>query len=173
MNIHGIPVLGTVENLPLICEEKDIEEIAIALPSASPKQLRNVIQVCQGTKVRFRTVPSITDIASGKFRVSQIRDVDINDLLGREAVQLNPDEIQEFLTDKVILVTGAGGSIGSEMARQVCHFAPKLLLLVEQAENALFFIERELRASFSDVQMQAIICDITDRQRVEKIFEQY
>jgi len=88
INIHGLPVLGTVEQLPEICEKHAIDEIAIAIPSASHKQLRRVIQVCEGAKIRFRTVPSITDIASGKFRVSQIRDVDINDLLGRKAVQL-------------------------------------------------------------------------------------
>ena len=148
INIHGIPVLGTVEQLPKICADRNIEEIAIAMPSATHQQLRRVIQVCEGTKIRFRTVPSITDIASGKFRVSQIRDVDINDLLGREAVQLDLDLIEAFAKDKIILVTGAGGSIGSEMCRQLCNFKPKLLLLVEQAENPLFYIERELHRNF-------------------------
>ena len=137
-HIHGIPILGTVEQLPETCEERKIEEIAIAMPSASPQQLRRVIQVCEGTKIRFRTVPSITDIASGKLRVSQIRDVDINDLLGREAVKLDMNLIEAFARDKIILVTGAGGSIGSEMCRQLCNFNPKLLLLIEQAENPLF-----------------------------------
>ncbi|MHC4545102.1 MAG: nucleoside-diphosphate sugar epimerase/dehydratase, partial [Planctomycetota bacterium] len=124
--IHGLPVLGTVEELPKICEDQNIEEIAIAMPSASHKERRRVVQVCSGTKIRFRTVPSITDIASGKLSVSQIRNVDINDLLGREAVELDLDLIEAFLKDKTILVTGAGGSIGSEMCRQVCNFNPKL-----------------------------------------------
>jgi len=172
-NIHGIPVLGTVEQLPEVCEERNIEEIAIAMPSASHQQLRRVVQVCEGTKIRFRTVPSITDIASGKFRVSQIRDVDINDLLGREAVQLDLDVIEDFARDKTILVTGAGGSIGSEMCRQLCNFTPKLLLLIEQAENPLFYIERELRKQFPTVRINALICNITDRTRVDKIFENY
>jgi FlaA1/EpsC-like NDP-sugar epimerase len=172
-HIHGIPILGTVEQLPGICEERKIEEIAIAMPSASPKQLRRVIQVCEGTKIRFRTVPSITDIASGKLRVSQIRDVDINDLLGREAVKLDTDLIENFAKGKIILVTGAGGSIGSEMCRQLCNFNPKLLLLVEQAENPLFYIERELRKQFVDVTIKAIICDITDKTRVDEIFREY
>jgi len=171
VNIHGVPVLGIVEELPKICKEKDIEEIAIAMPSATAKQLRRVVQICEGAKVRFRTVPSVADIASGKYRVSQIRTVDINDLLGRQAVQLDLDIVEQFLKNKVILVTGAGGSIGSEMCRQVCNFGPKLLLLVEQAENALFFIERELRASFPQVAMESLICDIADKQRVEQIFE--
>lgn len=173
VNIHGIPVLGNVDELPAICKEKNIEEIAIAMPSATAKQLRKVVQICEGAKVRFRTVPSVADIASGRFRVSQIRDVEINDLLGREAIQLDLATIGELLDGKVILVTGAGGSIGSEMCRQVCHFQPQLLLLVEQAENSLFFIERELRKSFPQVAMEAIICDITDKKRVEQIFEKF
>ena len=172
-NIHGIPVLGPVEQLPEVCEERNIEEIAIAMPSSSHQQLRRVIQVCEGTKIRFRTVPSITDIASGKFRVSQIRDVDINDLLGRETVQLDLDLIEAFAKDKTILVTGAGGSIGSEMCKQLCNFTPKLLLLIEQAENPLFYIERELRKQFPAVLIKALICNITDRTRVDEIFENY
>ena len=173
IDIHGIPVLGTVEQLPGICTERNIDEIAIAMPSATHHQLRRVVQVCEGTKIRFRTIPSITDIASGKFRVSQIRDVDINDLLGREAVQLELDQIEEFARDKTILVTGAGGSIGSEMCRQLCNFAPKVLLLIEQAENPLFYMERELRKKFPSVRIEAIICNITDKSRVDEIFEHY
>lgn len=171
--IHGLPVLGTVENLPKICESRNIEEIAIAMPSASHQQLRRVIQVCEGTKIRFRTVPSITDIASGKFRVSQIRDVDINDLLGRESVQLDLGLIEAFVRGKTILVTGAGGSIGSEMCRQLCNFKPELLLLVEQAENPLFYIERELHKQFPTVNIKPVICNITDKTRVDEVFERY
>jgi len=171
--IHGLPILGTVEELPKISKTRNIEEIAIAMPSASPAQLRRVVQVCTGTKIRFRTVPSITDIASGKFTVSQIRDVDISDLLGREVVELDLDLIEAFIRGKIILVTGAGGSIGSEMCRQVCNFSPKLLLLVEQAENPLFYIERELHNQFPDIAMKAIICNITDKMRVKEVFERY
>ncbi len=171
--IHGIQVLGRVDQLSKICEEHSIKEIAIAMPSASHKELRRVIRVCEGAKIRFRTVPSLTDIASGKFRVSQIRDVDINDLLGREAVELDLDLIEGFLRDKIILVTGAGGSIGSEMCRQVCNFKPKLLLLVEQAENPLFYIERELHRRFPEARIETIICNITDRVRVEEVFKKY
>lgn len=171
--IHGIPVLGTVSELPEICEERSIEEIAIAIPSATQAQLRHVVQVCKGTKIRFRMVPSITDIASGKLKVSQIRDVDINDLLGRSVVQLDLDMIEKFLKNKVICVTGAGGSIGSEMCRQVCLFEPKLLLLIEQAENPLFHIERELRKNLPDVNIVAVICDIADKFRVDEIFSKY
>ena len=173
ISIHGISVLGTTEQLPQVCQKQKIDEIAIALPSATHKELRRVVQICQGTKIRFRTVPSITDIASGKFKVSQIRDVDIDDLLGRDVVQLDLDLIEKFLKDKVILVTGAGGSIGSEMCRQVCNFGPKQLLLVEQAENPLFYIDRELGDSFPQVAIKALVCNITNKARVEQIFEKY
>ena len=171
--IHGLPVLGTLEQLPKICEDRKIEEIAIAVPSATAAELRRVVQVCEGTKIRFRTVPSITDIASGKFSVSQIRDVDINDLLGREAVELDLDLIEAFAKDKTILVTGAGGSIGSEMCRQVCNLNPKLLLLIEQAENPLFYVEQELHKQFPAVCIETLICNITDKIRVDEIFEKY
>lgn len=173
MNIHGVKVLGTVAELPRISKKHNVEEIAIALPGANRQQLRHVVQVCQGTKIRFRTVPSITDIASGKLRVSQIRDVDIGDLLGRDVIELDLDQIETFLKDKIILVTGAGGSIGSEMCRQVCKFGPKHLLLVEQAENPLFFIERELKKDFPNVPMTALIRDITNKSRLRQIFEKY
>jgi FlaA1/EpsC-like NDP-sugar epimerase len=173
MSIHGITVLGTVDELPKICQKHNIEEIAIAMPSANRQQLRGVVQICQGTKIRFRTVPSITDIASGKLKVSEIRDVDINDLLGRDVVQLDLELIEKFLKDKVILVTGAGGSIGSEMARQVCVFSPRELVLLEQAENPLFFIDRELTARFPDVTTKAVVCDIADKGRLEQVFGEH
>ena len=173
IRIHGLGVLGTVDQLPSICNERNIDEIAIAMPSATHQQLRHVIQVCEGTNLRFRTVPSITDIATGKLRVSQIRDVDINDLLGREAVQLDLHLVEQFVKDKVVFVTGAGGSIGSEMCRQVCNFKPKLLLLVEQAENPLFHISNELRKDFPKVNMVSVICDITDNCRVNQVFREY
>jgi FlaA1/EpsC-like NDP-sugar epimerase len=173
MSIHGIIVLGTVEQLPDICREEKVDEIAIAMPGVSHKELRRVVQICQGTKIRFRTVPSITDIASGRYKVSEIRDVDIDDLLGRDVVRLDVDLIEKFLEDKVILVTGSGGSIGSEMSRQVCNFGPKLLLLAEQAENPLFYIERELNTRFPDVRVESLVCNITDKVRVEQIFERY
>lgn len=171
--INGIPVLGTVAQLHALCAQHHIDEIAIAMPSASQQQLRRVVQVCEGTKIRFRTVPSLTDIASGRFRVSQIRDVDINDLLGRETVQLDLDSIRAFVQGQVILVTGAGGSIGAEMCRQICQFDPRALVLVEQAENPLFYIERELRKGFPGLDLQAVIADITDQRRVEQIFQQF
>ena len=171
MNIHGLTVFGAVDNLAAICQKHKVEEIGIAMPSASRQKMRHVVQLCEGTNIRFRTVPSITDIASGKLRVSQIRNVDIDDLLGRDVIQLDLESIEAFLNNKVILVTGAGGSIGSEMCRQICKFGPKHLLLLEQAENPLFFIERELRNNFPNVHISPIIANMTDRDRMFEIFD--
>ena len=174
ISIHGMAVLGTVTDLPRICEEKNIDEIAIAIPSATHQQRRRVIQVCEGTQIRFQTVPSLTDIAFGKLKVSQIRDVDINDLLGRAAVVLDIESIEAYLNEKVVLVTGAGGSIGSEMCRQICKFKPEKLILLEQAENPLFYIERELLKTYeNEISLETVICNITDQRRVDGIFRKH
>ncbi|KPK77618.1 MAG: hypothetical protein AMJ79_02695 [Phycisphaerae bacterium SM23_30] len=171
--IHGIPVLGTTEQIKEIAQLRNIDEIAIAMPSATHRQLRRVVTRCEGTKLRFSTVPDLVEIASGKVRVSQMRNIDINDLLGREPVKLDEDLIRRFIKDKVVAITGAGGSIGAEMCRQVLQFGPKRLILIEQAENALFDIGRELESKFKQIDIQSCICDIIDRKRVEALFEQY
>ncbi|MFA6133549.1 MAG: nucleoside-diphosphate sugar epimerase/dehydratase [Phycisphaerae bacterium] len=171
MMIHGAPVLGVVSDLPQICQEEEIEEIIIAMPSASQKQLRHVIDLCSGTKLKFQSLPGVGDLIDGRVMVSQIRPVDINDLLGRQAVALDTDAVARFIANRRVLITGAGGSIGSEMCRQVCNFKPSALILLEQAENPLFDMENELRSSHPDIPVVACICDIFDRDRVMAIWE--
>jgi FlaA1/EpsC-like NDP-sugar epimerase len=173
VRIHGVSVLGPVSHLNPLAKKHKIEEIVIAIPSATRSQIRRIIEQCQGAKLKYSMVPDLVEIASGKVKVSQMRDVDIKDLLGRDPVKLDTELISEFLHDKVILITGAGGSIGSEMCRQVGHYKPRLLVMVEQAENALFFIQHEFRATFPDIPVRGHICDITDRRRVELLFEDY
>ena len=172
VRIHGVAVLGSASEIKEIAQKRNVDEIVIAMPSATHKQLRRVIAHCQGANLRFSTIPDLVAIASGKVRVSQIREVDINDLLGREPVTLDLDLIKQFIENKAVMITGAGGSIGSEMCRQVCQFKPETLLLIEQAENPLFFIERELRRDFGDISIGAHICDIGDKKRVEYLFSQ-
>jgi len=169
--IHGIPVLGTTDDIKQICQERNIDEILIAVPSASQKQLRRIIGLCEGTKLHFQTLPSMDDLIDGRVTVSQIRKVDIRDLLGREAVELNTEAVARLLARRRVLITGAGGSIGTEMCRQVCRFGPARLILVEQAENNLFEITNELRRTFPDIEVASIICDIYDRDRVMTVFE--
>ena len=170
-SIFGTKVLGATDQVRQLCIKEDIDEVLISIPSASRKTLRRIVNMCQGTNVRIRTVPSLSDLISGRVKVTQIRDVDINDVLGREPARLDTERISEYVQNKVILITGAGGSIGSELCRQVARFNPARLVLVEQAENALFHIERELRKSFPQLDMQAYICDVVDATRVDHIFQ--
>lgn len=164
--IHGVEVLGRTGDLREICQREDVEEILIALPRATPRELRRVVARCEGMNVRFRTVPPAIDLIEGRVQVSQIRDVAIEDLLGREPVELDTEAIGAVLKGKRVLVTGAGGSIGSEMCRQIARFAPERLILFEQAENNLFEIDRELRAEFGDLNIVPYVGDICDRARV-------
>jgi len=173
MIIHGVPVLGSTTDIRQICEKLKIDEIIVAVPSATQKQMRHIIELCSGTKLKFQSLPGVGDLIDGRVTVSQIRPVDINDLLGRAAVQLDSDIVAAFLKDRRVLVTGAGGSIGSEMCRQICRFEPALLVLVEQAETPLFDIENELRASFPDIPIVPCVCDIYDRDRVMKVWDNH
>jgi len=168
--IMDVPVLGTIDKLPEICRAEKVQEIIIAIPSANRSQLQRIVDRCRGTALRFRTVPAISDLIDGRVSVSQIKEVDINGLLGRDPVTLDRQAIAAFLKGRSVLITGAGGSIGSEMCRQVLSFEPSRLILVEQAENNLFHIERELRSAFPSVPIAAYICDIADRVRTEAIF---
>ncbi len=171
LHIHGLPVLGTTADIPSLCREEKVEEIIIAIPSASQKELRRVIDLCSGTKLKFQSLPSVADLIDGRAIASQIRPVDINDLLGRETVELDEDAIGRFLRGRRVLITGAGGSIGSEMARQVCRFGPSQLVLVEQAETPLFDIHNELAAAYPKANLDAVICDIYDRLRVLSLWK--
>lgn len=168
--IHGVEVLGPIRDIKQICAEHAIDEILIAMPSATRQQIRRVVALCQGTNLRFKTLPAISDLISGRAHVAQqIRDVDINDLLGRAPVELDTAQIAEFLDGRVVMVTGAGGSIGAEMCRQIARFRPPRLLLVEQAEQNLFAIDRELRATFPGIRFVPYIADICDRRRMANI----
>ncbi len=169
--IHGIEVLGGIDKTKETCDEHSVDEILIAMPSATRAQVRRVVELCQGTNLRFKTLPAIADLIAGRAQVQQIRDVDINDLLGRAPVKLDTAGIAEFLDGRGVMVTGAGGSIGSEMCRQVARFGPQRLLLVEQAEQNLFEIDRELLAKFPELDVVPYIADIGDAARVNSIFQ--
>ncbi len=171
LQINGIPVLGTTEDLPELVGEHDVEEIIIALPHATQRELRRVIEVCSGTGCSFQSLPGVAELIDGKVTVSQIRPVDINDLLGREAVELDSEAIGKFLRGRKVVITGAGGSIGSEMCRQVATYRPARLILLEQAENPLFEIQAELRDRFGGIELVAYVCDITDRGRVAQLWQ--
>jgi FlaA1/EpsC-like NDP-sugar epimerase len=170
ISIHDIPVLGTTDEIREVCEQHDVEEIIIAMPSASRADLQRVVKLCEGTKLKFQSLPSVGDLIDGRVTVNQIRPVDINDLLGRDVVALDDQAIGSFLRNRTVLVTGAGGSIGSEMSRQICEYQPQWLVLLEQAETPLFDIHNELLRTFPDIPMVPVICDIADRDRVMQVW---
>jgi len=167
--IRGIDVLGRTDEIRRICERFSVDEVLITLQGSPHKRVRELIESCRGLNLQFRTVPAVSDLIEGRVQVSQIRPVDIEDLLGREPVSLDTDAIGRYLFDKVVMVTGAGGSIGSEMCRQIARFRPRRLLLVERMENALFEINRELERSFPDIDRVPFVADIADRGRIERI----
>jgi len=170
--IHDVEIIGRTASIRESCERFSVEEVLMAMPKATPKMIRALVERCEGTGVHFRTMPAVADLIEGRVQVSRIRDVDIEDLLGREPVELDTEEIGRQLHGKRILVTGAGGSIGAEMCRQIAAFRPQRLILLEQAENNLFEIDRELRKVYSYVEVIPYVADITDRARIGWILAQ-
>jgi len=168
--IHDVEILGRTADIREICLTYDVQEVLIALPGAGPRGIRELVERCEGTGVLFRTMPAVADVIEGRVQVNRLRDVDIADLLGREPVQLDTDQIGRQLRHQAVLVTGAGGSIGSEMCRQIAAFNPRRLILLEQAENSLFEVDWELRRDYPDLDVVPYVADIVDRGRVQGIF---
>jgi len=189
LRLHGTKVLGVIADLPRICREQQIGEILIALPSATNKEMQRIVSLCRtaqmqadtnaaggsngSTALRFRTVPSLQDILTGSAPATQMRDVSVNDVLGRDAVDMDLAAVGAMLHGQPVLVSGAGGSIGSELCRTICRFEPALLVLVDKAENAIFEIERELKKSWPAIKMVPAIGDISDAVRVEQILADF
>lgn len=173
MRLHGLPVLGSTSQLKAIIRKYHIEDVIIAIPSAGSKIIRDIINSCERCKVRFKTLPGISDIIEGKISVSQIKDVEIEDLLGRDTVTLDEKSIHLYLTGKRVLISGAGGSIGSEICRQVAKFAPGKLILLDQAETPLYEIEKELISNFPDIRILPLVADVRDRESVMLAFEEF
>lgn len=173
MKLHGVPVLGSTDQLADLIDLHGIEDVIIAIPSATGTTIRDIIKSCEHLKVRFKTLPAIQDIIEGKVSVSQIRDVEIDDLLGRAPVVLDEAAIQSYLTGKRVLITGAAGSIGSEICRQVVCFAPQKLILLDSAETPLYQIEKELAEQYPAVRIVPILADIRQEQRLDFVFETF
>jgi len=173
LDIMGIPVLGSTSSIESIVAEQQIEHIVIAIPSLSKAQLKVIFDECAKTPAKTQTIPMLEDIASGKVSVSQFRDVQVEDLLGREPVQLDMERISDYVTGKVVLVTGAGGSIGSEVCRQVSKFKPKKLVLLGHGENSIYSIEIELKAMFRDqgIQFYTEIADLQDEVKIASVMQ--
>jgi FlaA1/EpsC-like NDP-sugar epimerase len=169
--VDEIKVLGTTSDLPRLVRDLRIDHVVITIVQASRQDIQNIVRTCERIPVRVRIIPGLYEILQGHVEVTRLRDVQIEDLLGREPVQLDEGGLSMFLGGKTVMVTGAGGSIGSELARQVTRFGPASLLLVERAENALFNIDRELRASAAAHTIESLVADVGDELRMRHIFE--
>ena len=172
-SVNGVKVLGTTDDLARLVDELNIEQVVIAIDQAQGKEVRRILDICREIPVKARMLPSPHEIMHGRVQVSRVRNVEIEDLLGREPVQLDDENLHEFLTGKTVLVTGAGGSIGSELVRQIAEFKPKLLLLVERAEYMMFQIERELTKGYAETNFLPLIADVCDEPRMREIFSEF
>lgn len=171
--LAGVPVLGGLAELGDIISEHSITEVIIAIPSASSEVIKRVVACCRESRICFKTLPRIHDLIDGKISISQVKEVEIEDLLGRDPVMLEFEGIRSYLAGKRVMVTGAGGSIGSEICRQVAGFSPAKLLLFESAETPLYHIEKELIAQFPEIRIVPVIGDVRNLGRVESIFDEF
>lgn len=174
LQYFGIPVVGDSTTIKQAVESYKIDNIIIAIPSLSKQDLKRIFDECAKTAAKTQIMPMIEDIISGKVSVNQFRDVQVEDLLGREPVKLDIESISEYVTGKTILVTGAGGSIGSEICRQISRFNPKKLLLLGHGENSIYGIDMELRGlKLEEIEIIPVIADVQDRDRIFEIVERH
>ena len=172
--LHGIPVLGSSEELELVRDRFAIQGIIIAMPSASPRRILEITEAAQSLGLSTDIMPSVTELATGQVRASRIRPVEIEDLLGRDPVDLDTEDIRALIQDRVVVVTGAGGSIGSELCRQIFAHSPKRLILIERCEVQLYHIEMELRRGpLTNGNLLALIGDVCDEGRMREILDRY
>lgn len=171
--IDGVRVLGNRHDIKKIVKEKDVEEIIIAIANLEKKILKELINECKDLKVKVKIMPGLNEIIDGKFSVESIRDVDVNDLLGRETVKLDYSGIADYLQEKIVLVTGGGGSIGSELCRQIVRFNPKQLIIFDIYENNAYEIQMELKRNYPELNLVTLIGSVRDKARLEHVFNKY
>ncbi|MDK0859970.1 nucleoside-diphosphate sugar epimerase/dehydratase [Clostridium perfringens] len=171
--INGVKVLGNRNNIKNIVKNKKIDLILIAIASITSDEKKKIIEACHETKVKVKIMPGIYEMIDGKVNLTKMRDVDLRDLLGREEVKLSKDEIANYLNNKIVLVTGGGGSIGSELCRQIASFKPKKLLILDIYENNAYDIQNELKRSMPELDQFTIIASVRDKKRLRKIFKEF
>lgn len=170
--ILGVPIVGTRDKIEEICEKKSISEIIIAMPSAPKKEIRRIIEICSKTGAKLKIIPGVYELIEGKINLKEVRDVNIEDLLGRDPVNFDMAAISGYLNNKVVMVTGGGGSIGSELCRQISNFGPKKLIILDNYENNAYDIQNELLKKNPKLNLVVSIASVRERTRLEKIFEE-
>lgn len=173
MRVHGVPVIGAIDQLECIIEEQKIEAVVLAIPSLPYPQRIELLNRIKQTQVEAHTLPMLVELASGKVSIKQIREVSIADLLGREPVELDITEIERSVHGATVLVTGAGGSIGSEICRQLIRFRPERLILLGHGENSIYLIRRELECLSRDIQFKSVIADVQDSDRMLEVMRRF
>jgi FlaA1/EpsC-like NDP-sugar epimerase len=173
MGMFGLPVLGSREDIPALVQEYGIDEIIIAIPSAPRGVIGEIVDICQATTASLKILPGIYELVNGRVSISQIREVGVEDILGREPVEVDLDSIAGYLAGKTVLVTGAGGSIGSELCRQAARFAPRELIMLGHGENSIYEICQALSIEYPDLTAVPVICDIKDAVNMNAVFQQY
>lgn len=173
LTIHGVPVLGPVKNLAAIVQDRSIDELIIAAPSATAAEMRKMVDHCKGAGIPFKTVPGIGELIEGRISVNALREVRYEDLLGRQQVEIDASEIGRYVTGKRVMVTGAAGSIGSELCRQIGGFDPELLLLVDRNESGLFDIEMEFAGKFPRLHVVPVLAALQNFALMQRFFGQY
>lgn len=170
--IHGIKVLGRKENIPKLVKDLNVKEIVIAIPSATSKEIREIMAYVRKTNIRdVKVLPGLSDLINGKVTLRDIRDISIEDLLGREPVQIDMGQVSSYIRLKAILVTGAGGSIGSELCRQIARFNPAKLIMLDMGETELFNIDREIKENYPSLPLLPVVGDIRDEEKVRVLFK--
>ncbi len=168
--IHGIPVLGSVNDIESVFQKTKADEALIAIPTASSKKIRKIIETCKDTGIISKIIPGYSELINGKVTVNAIREVAYRDLLGREIIKLDTEKIGAYIKGKKVLVTGAGGSIGSELCRQICRFKPESIILYERAESPLYEIEIDIKSKFPEIKAVSLLADVRDAVQLEKTF---
>lgn len=172
--LYGVPVLGSISDIPELVKLHNIEQITVAIPSMQPEEYERFLEVTANLNVTVNQMPSVEDVMQGKLEVNQFRDIDVVDLLGREEVTLDMEQLSDKITGKIVLVSGAGGSIGSEICRQIVRFSPAKILLLGHGENSIYLIHKELQqVAHEETELVPIIADIQDRDRIFTIMQQY
>jgi FlaA1/EpsC-like NDP-sugar epimerase len=171
--ISGVKVEGGRKDIVRLAEEREIDTIILAIPSIDNENKREILKVCKQTNCKIKIIPGIYEIISGEATVSKIKDVELEDLLGRDPVVLDNKGISNYLNNKVVLVTGAGGSIGSELCRQIAPFGPKILILFDIYENTVYDIQNELKTNYPELNMRVLIGSVRDKERLQEVFTRY